>query len=96
MKRAREKETKMFTRFFDMHSGGGQKLDWPLIIIEAGEEAAVAEFERRFGRDPHNVTCDCCGSDYSVRECETLAEAERMGSSYLLIPAKELNQIGQA
>lgn len=28
----------MWTHFMDMHSGGGQKLDWPHIFIEAPEE----------------------------------------------------------
>lgn len=69
-----------FTRFMDMHSGGSCKIDIDgvdkqYIYIEAPEDVAVAIFEERFGRDPHNVTCDCCGNDYSVGESPTLEEA---------------------
>lgn len=83
----------MFTRFFDMSSGGDEKLEWPMIVIEAGQAEAEVEFERRFNRDPHNVTCGCCGPDYSVGEHETLAEAEGWTKKYLLIPASELKMI---
>jgi hypothetical protein len=69
-----------FTRFMDMHSGGSCKIDIngvgkQYIYIEAPEDAAVAIFEERFGRDPHNVTCNCCGNDYSISESPTLEEA---------------------
>jgi hypothetical protein len=65
-----------WTQFHDMHSGGDQKLDWGHIFIEADEERARVVFQERFGRDPDNVTCDCCGADYSVTECKyTLAQA---------------------
>lgn len=63
-------ETTKWTRFFDMSSGGGEKLDWTTIVIQMPEEEAVAHFEVHFGRNPHNVTCDCCGPDYSIYECE--------------------------
>lgn len=59
-----------WTKFYDLHSGGGQKLDYSEFYIEADEPTARAIFEERFGRDPDNVTCSCCGSDYSVYECE--------------------------
>ena len=65
----------MWTKFWDMHSGGGQKLDWAKIYIQAPEEEAVVIFSNRFGRDPENVTCNCCGEDYSVSESKTLGEA---------------------
>jgi hypothetical protein len=64
-----------WTHFNDMHSGGGQKLEWDPIIIEAPESEACAAFERLFGREPGNTTCDCCGPDYSITESETLEEA---------------------
>lgn len=66
-----------WTKFFDMHSGGGQKLDWSHIYIEAPEAEAVEIFKRRFGRDPNNVTCDCCGEDFAVYESDDLREASR-------------------
>lgn len=61
-----------WTHFWDMHSGGDQKLDWAHIFIEAPEAEAMQIFKDRFGRDPYNVTCDCCGSDYSVSENQSL------------------------
>lgn len=64
-----------WTQFMDMYSGGGQKLDWPYIYIEAPEEEAIGVFVSRFGRNPHRVTCTCCGDDYSVSEDESLERA---------------------
>lgn len=63
----------MFTRFMDMHSGGGLKED-PLqyIYIEAEEAEAVVIFYNRFGHNPNRVTCTCCGEDYSIDSAETL------------------------
>lgn len=29
----------------------------------------------KFGRDPHNVTCDCCGGDYVIDEYKNLEDA---------------------
>ena len=57
-----------WTHFWDMHSGGGQKLQWAHIFIEAGESEAKEFFEAAFDRDPDHVTCNCCGGDYSIRE----------------------------
>ena len=62
-----------WTYFWDMHSGGRQKLSWSLIYIEAPEAEARTIFRERLGRDPDNVTCDCCGEDYAVSSGETLA-----------------------
>lgn len=64
-----------WTQFMDMHSGGGQKLDWPYIYIEAPEKEAKIIFYNRFGRNSGRVTCTCCGSDYSVTESNSLADA---------------------
>ncbi|TXH19653.1 MAG: hypothetical protein E6R03_00260 [Hyphomicrobiaceae bacterium] len=58
----------MWTRFFDMNSGGDQKLAWSHIYIEAPEDKAKGIFERLFNRDPENVTRQCCGPDYSISE----------------------------
>lgn len=65
----------MWTEFRDMHSGGDQKLDWQLIYIELPKDAAIEYFKAAFGRDPDNVTCDCCGEDYSVTHYDSLREA---------------------
>lgn len=55
-----------------MNSGGDQKLQWERIFIEAPYDEAVRVFYAKFGRHPENVTCSCCGSDYSIDESESL------------------------
>jgi hypothetical protein len=69
----------MWTKFFDMSSGGSTKvkLDGRYkehIYIELPEDEAINYFEERFNRHPYNVTCDCCGEDYSISSAETLEE----------------------
>jgi hypothetical protein len=65
----------MYTRFMDMHSGGGTKeAPYDKIFIEAPEEEAKVIFYNRFGHSPDRVTCTCCGEDYSITEGESLAE----------------------
>ena len=64
----------MWTRFMDMHSGGGSKEKWEYIYIEAKEEEAKIIFYNRFGHNPERVTCTCCGDDYSISESKTLKE----------------------
>jgi hypothetical protein len=59
----------------DMHSGGGQKLQWNYIYIEAPLQEAKVIFFHRFDRSPSRVTCTCCGPDFSMMESETLEEA---------------------
>lgn len=58
----------VWTEFFDLCSGGGEKLGFGVIYIQAKEDEAVFLFEKMFNRDPHNVTCSCCGPDYYVSE----------------------------
>lgn len=65
----------MWTYFYDLHSGGFQKLAYQLIVIEASKPRAMRLFRRWFGRNPENVTCSCCGEDYSVDECENAEDA---------------------
>jgi len=64
----------MWTHFWDMHSGGDQKLQWAHIFIEADEKEATEFFQAAFDRDPDNVTCHCCGGDYSVSSGESLEQ----------------------
>lgn len=64
-----------WTEFMDMHSGGGQKLKWHHIFIQAPEEKAEIIFQNRFNRNPNRVTCSCCGADYSISEWESLEQA---------------------
>jgi hypothetical protein len=65
----------VWTSFWDMHSGGQQKLDWHLIFIEGPQEDTEKVFSALFGRNPHRVTCTCCGEDYSVDESYDLKQA---------------------
>ena len=48
---------------------------WEEIYIEAPEPEARRVFKSLFDRDPDNVTCDCCGEDYSVSESDDLEQA---------------------
>lgn len=65
-----------WTRFMDMHSGGGTKEPpYNHIYIEAPEAEAVVIFYNRFGHSPSRVTCTCCGEDYSTSEAATLESA---------------------
>jgi len=65
----------MWTRFMDMHSGGGLKEKWQFIYVEAPQAEAEVIFYNRFGHNPNRITCSCCGEDYSVSESETLEQA---------------------
>lgn len=64
----------MWTEFWDMHSGGGQKEKWSLIFIEAPERDAKIIFYNRFGHNPDRVTCTCCGGDYSINESDSIEQ----------------------
>jgi len=64
----------MWTQFWDMHSGGGQKEKWAYIYIEAKEDEAKIIFYNRFGHNPERVTCTCCGDDYSISSKGDLAQ----------------------
>ena len=65
-----------WTHFNDMHSGGGTKVgEYEHILIEQDQTEAVETFRNTFNRDPHHVSCDCCGADYSVDESPSLKQA---------------------
>ena len=64
----------MWTRFMDMHSGGGSKEPYEYIYIEAAEDEAKVIFYNRFGHNPERVTCTCCGDDYSISSEEDFAQ----------------------
>lgn len=94
----------MWTQFHDMHSGGGQKLEWGRIFIEAPEAEARSIFYGRFGRNPDRVTCTCCGADYSIsehldlergtayeRNCEWVSDKKEHGGGHYLESQKEDN-----
>lgn len=63
------------TRFWDSSSGGSQKTSYRVIFIAAEFQDAIDHFIDRFGRDPRNVTCKCCGKDYDIRTFNSLQQA---------------------
>lgn len=71
-----------WTRFMDMHSGGGTKTDFEYIYIEADEDTAVNIFCNMFDEHPYSVACGCCGSNFSVSSYNTLEEATDYERSY--------------
>lgn len=64
----------MWTKFWDMNSGGGRKEKWDKIYIEAPMNEAKIIFYNRFDHSPDRVTCTCCGEDYSISSGESLAD----------------------
>lgn len=81
----------MWTRFWDMSSGGSTKIEpYDFIFIEAPQKEAEEIFQDRFNRDPYNVTCECCGSDYSISEHSDLEQATgyQRGCGYFLVDAE--------
>lgn len=66
----------VWCHFMDMHSGGRLKQKpYQHIFIELPERDATAVFYHRFGHNPNDVACSCCGENYSITEYESLAEA---------------------
>lgn len=63
-----------FTKFWDMHSGGSQKLEWSKVYVNLSESEARVWFQSKFNRDCDHVTCAHCGKDYSVSTADTLEE----------------------
>lgn len=56
-----------------MHSGGRTKIEpFEKIYIEAPRDEALSVFYSRFGRNPYNITCSCCGGDYAVDEDDSI------------------------
>ncbi len=71
----------VWTRFMDMHSGGGCKTGYEYIYIEQSEDDAIKTFERVFGQSPYDIACNCCGNNFSVnsgyKSIEDASEFER-------------------
>ncbi len=76
-----------WTKFFDMSSGGYEKTEYTTIFIELPEEEAIDYFEKRFNIDPNDITCSCCGNDYSIYEVDF---PENIGERDLVIKESEL------
>lgn len=71
-----------WTHFYDMSSGGSQKEEYNHIFIEASQKEAEIIFYNYFGHSPYNVSCSCCGSDYSVSESDTLEKITKYYNKY--------------
>jgi hypothetical protein len=75
-----------FFHFMDSHSGGGKKFDHNDIYVEACcELSAKARFKEIYNHDPDNVTCQCCGRDFSVYE----VSREDVGQCVHFLPEEE-------
>ena len=62
----------MWTRFYDMSSGGGTKTPFDIIYIEAKEKAAIWIFKDYFENiDPNGENCSTCGSNFYISEFES-------------------------
>lgn len=91
-----------WTRFYDMHSGGGQKVSHDIVYVQAKSEDCAKEiFQEKFDRDPEGETCDCCGPDYSIStevSLEELTKPHRLKSfdSRDLIPLGDYKKSGEA
>lgn len=67
---------KKWTKFFDLASGGSQKTKYSAIFIELPEYEAIEYFENKFGINPNNTTCECCGVDFSIYEVDKPEHSE--------------------
>ncbi len=78
-----------WTKFMDMHSGGGTKTEYEYIYIEADEDSAVNVFCNMFDEHPYSVACGCCGSNFSVSTYESLEEATSYERKYNNLSVEE-------
>lgn len=79
----------MWTQFWDMYGGGSLKVEpYHDIYIEAPEEEAKVIFYNRFNHNPEQISCACCGKDYSISSGEPLAQLTgfHRGCRYLKTP----------
>lgn len=61
------------TLFSDMYSGGFRSNNFDYGYIVADEETAIEQFSEQYG-SPFSIGCECCGSNYSVIEFDSLEE----------------------
>lgn len=81
---------KRYTKFYDMHSGGGAKTPYAAIFVELPEDQARKVFEEYFGLDCDNTTCDCCGPDFSIWETDNTSNKFSREGEKTLILTKEV------
>jgi len=101
----------MWTKFFDMSSGGSEKTQWSIIVFEAKKKDAIKYANWKWDIHPDNVTCTCCGTDFSASTHETLEQAVEfhlewgalagkpaelsLRNDILVVPASELEKTRQ-
>ena len=76
----------------DVHSGGYRKEQYDQIVIEAPEDEATLIFRNRFGHDPREIACQCCGANYWIFEEEdkNVLDDLRNEDNVLFIAAKDI------
>lgn len=63
----------MWTKFWDMHSGGSTKQPpYNVIYIELPEKQAIKFFKKKFKHNPRATSCPTCGENYSIDEKKSL------------------------
>lgn len=61
----------MWFSFQDDHTGGSNKTKYEIIFIEAlTKRDAKILFTNTYNLDPDDQSCECCGEDFYVSECE--------------------------
>lgn len=79
-----------WTLFWDMSSGGSTKEGkFEKIYVQLPQKEAEIFFYNRFGHNPNRVSCTCCGSDYSISEDATFAEASDFHRNAIVKDGKE-------
>ena len=58
----------IWTHIWDMHGGGNTKTDCHHIFIQPNEEDAMRWANWKWSIHPYDVTCSCCGNDFSIDE----------------------------
>jgi len=79
------------TYFYDLSSGGEEKLKWKIIFIEEDDLYKACQiFEEKLGRDPYLVTCDCCGEDYAIEKYKKIEDIMEyyQGYTHLVLNGK--------
>lgn len=72
--------SRVWTKFKDSHAGGYLKIDkTEAIFIEAPQDEAINVFYNRFGVNPNQVSCTCCGDDYTIYETDE-SEIDDLGT----------------
>ena len=82
-----------WTEFYDLCSGGKQKLAWRQIFIQASMPEAMVIFFNVFGRHAGNITCSCCGPDYWITEHESLDETTELARAQGMVRVIHDNDI---